>query len=44
LWPRQVKNGKVILSFNSLEYLKPQYGLAEMPFRAVETLIEKALE
>ncbi len=38
------KDGKVILSYNSPEYLKQRHGLAEAPFRAVEALIEKALE
>ncbi len=38
------KDGRVILSYNSPEYLKQRHGLAEAPFRAVETLIEKALE
>ena len=38
------KNGKVFLSFNSPEYLKQRHGLAEAPFRAVEALIDKALE
>ncbi len=38
------KDGRVILSYNSPEYLKLRHGLAEAPFRAVETLIEKALE
>ncbi len=38
------KDGRVILSYNSPEYLKQRHGLAEAPFRAVEALIEKALE
>jgi len=38
------KDGRVILSYNSPEYLKQRHGLAEAPFRAVEALIDKALE
>ena len=38
------KDGNVILSYNSPEYLKQRHGLSEAPFTAVETLIEKALE
>jgi uncharacterized protein (DUF302 family) len=38
------KDGGVILSYDSPEYLKRRHGLAEVPFRAVEALIEKALE
>ena len=38
------KEGRVFLSYNSPEYLKQRHGLAEVPFKAVEALIEKALE
>jgi uncharacterized protein (DUF302 family) len=38
------KDGRVLLSYNSTEYLKKRHGLAEAPFRAIEALIEKALE
>jgi len=38
------KDGRVFLSYNSPEYLKKRHGLAEVPFKAVEALIEKALE
>jgi uncharacterized protein (DUF302 family) len=38
------KDGSFFLSYNSPEYLKRRHGLAEMPFKAVEALIEKALE
>ena len=38
------RHGRVLLSYNSPEYLKQRHGLAEVPFRAVEALIEKALE
>ena len=38
------KDGRVFLSYNSPEYLKQRHGLAEVPFRAVEALIEKALQ
>lgn len=38
------KDGRIILTYNSPEYLKQRHGLAEVPFRAVEALIEKALE
>jgi uncharacterized protein (DUF302 family) len=37
------KDGRVILTYNSPEYLKQRHGLAEVPFKAVEALIEKAL-
>ena len=40
----QSKEGRVFLSYNNPEYLKRRHGLAEVPFRAVEALIEKALE
>ncbi len=38
------KDGRVILSYNSPEYLKQRHGLAEAPFRAVEAQIDRALE
>ncbi|MGO9380140.1 MAG: DUF302 domain-containing protein [Dissulfurispiraceae bacterium] len=41
-WGR--KDGRVFLSYNSPEYLEQRHGLAEVPFRSMETLFEKALE
>ena len=38
------KDGRVFLIYNSPEYLKQRHGLAEVPFRAVDELIEKALD
>ena len=38
------KNGRIFLCFNSPDYLKQRHELAEAPFRAVEALIDKALE
>ncbi|MGO9613672.1 MAG: DUF302 domain-containing protein [Dissulfurispiraceae bacterium] len=41
-WERT--DGRVILSYNSPDYLRQRHGLAEAPFRAVDALIDKALE
>jgi uncharacterized protein (DUF302 family) len=38
------KDGRVFLIYNSPEYLKQRHGLALVPFRAVDELLEKALD
>ncbi len=38
------KDRRVFLIYNSPEYLKQRHGLAGVPFRAVDELIEKALD
>jgi len=38
------KDGKVILSYNSPDYLMNRHGLPAPPFTGAEALIEKALE
>jgi len=38
------KDGKVFLSYNSPEYLMRRHELSDRPFRAVEALINEALE
>lgn len=40
----ETEGGKVMLSYNSPEYLKERHGLTEAPFKAVGALIEKVLE
>lgn len=40
----ETEGGKVMVSYNSSEYLRKRHGLREAPFKAVEALIEKVLE
>ena len=41
---RENEDGRVILSYNSAEYIAQRHNLPELPFNGVEALIEKALE
>lgn len=39
----ETEDGRVIVSYNSPEYLKQRHSLKETPFKAVESLIEKSI-